>query len=126
MASRTRSSCLAAPASVCATVGMATKEVKPANPWRAIPSKAPGQSDIARGDQRSSAPAATARSLASNAIKYGAPDTPVKVVLTGEQEEVRLEVMNSGPVIKRSALDQIFDPLRRGPDQRESHISTRA
>jgi signal transduction histidine kinase len=61
------------------------------------------------------------RNLVSNAIKYGAQDRPVNVVLTGEESDVRLEVMNSGPAIEPSALDQIFDPLRRGPGQRESH-----
>ena len=61
------------------------------------------------------------RNLVSNAIKYGAPDAPVSVVLTGEEADVRLEVINSGPAIERSALDQIFDPLRRGPSQPESH-----
>ena len=61
------------------------------------------------------------RNLVSNAIKYGAPDTPVRVVLTGEEADVRLEVMNSGPAIERSALDAIFDPLKRGPVQSGSH-----
>ena len=61
------------------------------------------------------------RNLVSNAIKYGAPDTPVRVVLTGEEADVRLEVMNSGPAIERSALDAIFDPLKRGPAQSSSY-----
>ena len=61
------------------------------------------------------------RNLVSNAIKYGVPGGPVSVVLTGEEADVRLEVMNSGPPIEPSALDQIFDPLRRGPGQQESH-----
>jgi signal transduction histidine kinase len=61
------------------------------------------------------------RNLVSNAIKYGAPDGPVSVILTGDEEEVRLEVINSGPAIEPSVLDQIFDPLRRGPGQQESH-----
>ena len=60
------------------------------------------------------------RNLVSNAIKYGAPDAPVRVVLTGEEADVRIEVMNSGPAIEQSALDQIFDPLKRGPAQ-DSH-----
>jgi signal transduction histidine kinase len=60
------------------------------------------------------------RNLVSNAIKYGAPGTPVCVVLTGEEADVRLEVTNSGPAIERSALDQIFDPLKRGPAHPDS------
>ena len=61
------------------------------------------------------------RNLVLNAIKYGAQGRPVNVVLTGEESDVRLKVMNSGAGIERSALDQIFDPLRRGPGQRKSH-----
>ena len=57
------------------------------------------------------------RNLVSNAIKYGEPDAPVRVVLTGEEADVRIEVVNSGPAIEQSALDQIFDPLKRGPAQ---------
>ena len=55
------------------------------------------------------------RNLVSNAIKYGVPDTPVRVVLTGEKADVLFEVRNSGPTIEGSLLDQIFDPLKRGP-----------
>ena len=42
------------------------------------------------------------------------------MVLTGEEADVRLEVTNSGPAIERSALDQIFDPLKRGPAHSDS------
>jgi signal transduction histidine kinase len=58
------------------------------------------------------------RNLVSNAIKYGEPDAPIRVELTGEKADVRIEVVNRGPIIDRSALDQIFDPLKRGPEQR--------
>jgi len=61
------------------------------------------------------------RNLVSNAIKYGAPGEPVRVVLTGEEADVRIAVVNSGPAIQRSALDEIFDPLRRGPAKPDSH-----
>jgi signal transduction histidine kinase len=37
--------------------------------------------------------------------------------VTGEEEEVRFEVKNNGIAIEQQTLDQIFDPLRRGPDQ---------
>lgn len=54
------------------------------------------------------------RNLVSNAIKYGAPDTSVRVALRGEEADIRLEVTNSGPPIDPSALSEIFDPLKRG------------
>jgi len=52
--------------------------------------------------------------LVVNAIKYGAPDAPVRIIITGEAEEVRLEVVNSGPDIEGSVLAQLFEPLNRG------------
>jgi signal transduction histidine kinase len=55
------------------------------------------------------------RNLVSNAIKYGTPDAPVQVVIVGTAAEVRFEVTNSGPTIEPSALEQIFEPLQRGP-----------
>jgi signal transduction histidine kinase len=59
------------------------------------------------------------RNLVSNAIKYGEADAPVRVVLTGEEADVGIEVVNSGPTLEQSALDQIFDPLKRGSVQRD-------
>lgn len=56
------------------------------------------------------------RNLVTNAIKYGAPDAPVRVTVNGEESEVRLEVTNRGPAIEQAIMDQIFDPLRRGTD----------
>lgn len=55
--------------------------------------------------------------LVLNAIRYGASDKPIRVVATGHDADVRLEVRNSGPAIDRLTLEGIFDPLRRGPDQ---------
>jgi signal transduction histidine kinase len=65
------------------------------------------------------------RNLVSNAIQYGAPDTPVRVALRGEEAEIRLEVTNSGPPIDPSALSEIFDPLKRGvaPRDQDDRVS---
>jgi signal transduction histidine kinase len=57
--------------------------------------------------------------LVLNAIKYGAPDTPVRVALTGTGAEVRIEVGNRGPAIDEPTLARMFDPLQRGPVQSE-------
>ena len=51
--------------------------------------------------------------------QYGASGAPVRVALTGEEADVRFEVANRGPAIEQSALDQIFDPLERGPAERD-------
>lgn len=53
------------------------------------------------------------RNLVSNAIKYGAPGTPVRVALHGKEAEIRLDVTNSGPPIDPSVSSEIFDPLKR-------------
>ena len=39
------------------------------------------------------------------------------MVLTGEEADVGIEVVNSGPAPEQWALDQIFDPLKRGSVQ---------
>jgi signal transduction histidine kinase len=61
------------------------------------------------------------RNLVSNGIKYGSPNTPVRVALRGEEADVRLEVTNSGSTIDPSALSQIFEPLKRVSAQGDSH-----
>ena len=53
--------------------------------------------------------------LVMNAIKYGAPDAPIRVVVAGQEADIRFEVRNSGPAIDRSILDQMFEPLQRDP-----------
>ncbi|HKP38940.1 MAG TPA: sensor histidine kinase [Pyrinomonadaceae bacterium] len=64
------------------------------------------------------------RNLVTNALKYGAKDTPVRVVVIGAGPEVTIEVRNNGEAIAASALKQIFDPLKRGisNDQDESGL----
>jgi signal transduction histidine kinase len=57
------------------------------------------------------------RNLIGNAINYGAADTPIHVMLTGDQNDITLEVKNSGPAIEKEMLKQIFDPLKRGLGQ---------
>jgi len=52
--------------------------------------------------------------LVLNAIKYGSPDAPVRVVMTGEERDVHFEVRNRGPAIERLTLDRIFEPFQRG------------
>jgi signal transduction histidine kinase len=54
--------------------------------------------------------------LVLNAVKYGAQDTPVRVVVTGDVTHVRIEVKNRGAAIEHATLARIFDPLTRGPD----------
>jgi signal transduction histidine kinase len=61
------------------------------------------------------------RNLVSNAIRYGFPDTLIRVMLSGNKAAVRLEVTNSGPTIDASALSKIFEPLKRGSAQDDNY-----
>jgi signal transduction histidine kinase len=54
--------------------------------------------------------------LVLNAIKYGASDTPVQVVVSGDETEARLDVSNCGAAIQPAVLEQLFAPLKRGPE----------
>jgi signal transduction histidine kinase len=60
--------------------------------------------------------------LVLNAIKYGAGDAPVNVIIAGAPGKVEFSVHNRGRIIERSAIPHIFDPLVRGEqagDKRE-------
>jgi signal transduction histidine kinase len=65
--------------------------------------------------------------LVLNAVKYGTPTTPVRVTVTAEQADVCIVVANSGAPIEPSALEHIFEPLKRGAapvdaDEEDSHL----
>jgi signal transduction histidine kinase len=67
------------------------------------------------------------RNLVVNAIHHGSPDTPIHVLLAGDQADITIEVKNRGPAIEKAELGQIFDPLKRGlaqvnRDDRESGL----
>ena len=51
--------------------------------------------------------------LVVNAITYGAPDAPVRVVVMGQEADIRFEVRNAGAAIEPGSLIEIFDPLTR-------------
>ena len=52
--------------------------------------------------------------LVVNALLHGAPDTPVELTLSRDQDEVRLRVSNQGAPIAPDVMAQLFDPFRRG------------
>ncbi|HKR96504.1 MAG TPA: histidine kinase dimerization/phospho-acceptor domain-containing protein, partial [Candidatus Angelobacter sp.] len=57
--------------------------------------------------------------LVSNAIKYGAGEAGVSVIVSSSDEEIQFEVRNSGPVIPESELEQLFERFYR-PSRSES------
>ncbi|NVJ07842.1 GAF domain-containing sensor histidine kinase [Myxococcus sp. AM001] len=58
--------------------------------------------------------------LASNAAKYGAPGTPVEVVLDRNEHHVVLQVRNQGAPIAAGELQTIFEPFHRTRSATES------
>jgi PAS domain S-box-containing protein len=60
--------------------------------------------------------------LVGNAIHYSPPGTPVRVVLRGEGvQDVVLTVHNGGPPIPEAFLPILFEPFRRGLEDRPSN-----
>ena len=51
--------------------------------------------------------------LASNAVQHGTPGSPVRVRLTGDAQQVAVEVHNRG-TIPKEILPRIFEPFRSG------------
>ncbi len=58
------------------------------------------------------------RNLVINAISHGEPTAPVRVEVTGEDRDVRIDVRNSGAAMSSTTLSQLFQPLKRGEDTR--------
>ncbi|RYZ43785.1 MAG: GAF domain-containing sensor histidine kinase [Myxococcaceae bacterium] len=58
--------------------------------------------------------------LASNAAKYGAPGTPIEVILSRTSAQVTLQVKNQGNPILGDELRNIFEPFHRSRSAKES------
>src|SRR5260370_13491162 len=58
--------------------------------------------------------------LVSNAIKYSARGSEVKLLAEVEGDEVVLEVWNPGPVIPPEELVRLFEPFYRRTEQEET------
>ncbi len=59
--------------------------------------------------------------LATNAVKYGAPESPVLITVRRLDEGVELSVHNEGGTIPRSVRAAIFDPFARFTMTGEGH-----
>jgi len=56
--------------------------------------------------------------LVFNAVKYGEPDSDIRVELNGEAaDSVVIAVQNTGPTIAPDLLPRLFDPLVRADDE---------
>lgn len=52
--------------------------------------------------------------LVINAVKYGAPDAPIRVIVDGGERDVTIDVVNQGVLESPGALSTLFEPLQRG------------
>ena len=53
--------------------------------------------------------------LASNAVQHGVPGSPIRIRLTGDEEQVAVEVRNEG-TIPAEILSHVFEPFRSSRD----------
>jgi signal transduction histidine kinase len=54
------------------------------------------------------------RNLVVNALRHGAPESDVRIVLNGADADVTLAVLNSGAPVDAAVLRRLSDPLWRG------------
>jgi signal transduction histidine kinase len=54
--------------------------------------------------------------LIVNGLTHGASDTPVEVVLTGDEREIRIDVTNQGQAVDPAQLSRLIQPLKRGDE----------
>ena len=88
-----------------------------ANPERTLAFEHDGE---CRGTWDRERMAQVVANLVGNAMKYGKPDGVIRVSLHGDGDKgVRLAVHNHGDPIPPDVLPTIFDPFRRGGEQRE-------
>ena len=57
-----------------------------------------------------------------NAVKYGAPDTPIRVKIALVNERVMLSVHNEGEPIPPEQMESIFQVFRRADAAKEGDI----
>lgn len=55
--------------------------------------------------------------LLGNAVRHGSADEPVRVILSGDAQEVCMRVHNRGAPIPDEVLPRIFDPLWRADEE---------
>jgi signal transduction histidine kinase len=55
--------------------------------------------------------------LVGNALKYSAPDTPVRIHMSGADDQVFLTVEDRGYGISEADIPRLFDRFRRGSSQ---------
>jgi hypothetical protein len=62
--------------------------------------------------------------LLTNALKYGRPDTPVRLTASAADNDVLISEHNQGLAINPAELGVTFEPLRRSPSQHHPEQSS--
>ncbi|HZH12827.1 MAG TPA: PAS domain-containing protein [Archangium sp.] len=93
------------------------EEVQASHPERELRVEAQGEGGGSWDGDRL---AQVVQNLASNAVKYSTPGTPITVRSRGDSERVELEVHNSGVPIAPEALGRLFQPMQRATAQPDS------
>jgi PAS domain S-box-containing protein len=102
------------PLDLHALTGLVMEEVQANFPERDITVTAQGDGQGAWDADRM---AQVVTNLASNALKYSPPGTPVSVRTRGDGDQVALEVHNGGAPIPPEALGRLFQPMQRASSQ---------
>jgi len=95
-------------------------ELRAGNPDREI--EVAAQGDL-RGSWDPDRLEQVASNLVSNAVDHGDPGTPVRVLITGEADEVVIAVRNACPEMPPEVLAHLFEPFSRPPDERSRKAS---
>ena len=90
--------------------GNAVEEAKAANPETVIELDVAGNT---QGDWDSARIGQVLSNLLGNAVCHGSPETPIKVFVRGEGDQVVLQVHNRGPAIPKGDIAGIFSPFKR-------------
>jgi signal transduction histidine kinase len=90
------------------------EQIRAAHPGRVIELQVDGN---CRGSWDASRIQQLLNNLVVNAIYYGEAGGTTRVAVHGGDSDVRISVANSGKIIDREVLAQIFEPLRRGTDE---------
>jgi PAS domain S-box-containing protein len=96
-----------------AVTSNALDEVQGANPDRELDLSSMGDT---RGEWDGDRLAQVVTNLATNALRYSPPQTPVDVRVAGDNGLVVLSIHNEGPPIPPERLGAIFEPLQRATD----------
>jgi signal transduction histidine kinase len=102
-----------------AVVERAVGALREANPSREIRVDAP--SEVLPGAWDGDRIAQLVSILVSNALQYGATDSPVTVSVTLPDDELQIRVHNAGPAVPEEVQKRLFEPYTRGKGSEMAH-----